>query len=102
MSLSFDVTHEGVRYTGHGSQLADILLPATLNRAQVAQLWGVSLGTVSKYVKRGTIPAPIAGSRKWSKAAVIRARDIGTARDVDKTADAPSPLEQWKQTRGRR
>lgn len=81
--------------------LAEILFPALLNRSQVAQLWGVSVNTVSRYVRNGTMPAPLPGSRRWSKAEVLRARDRLNNPDSG-TADAKiTPLEEWRRSRGR-
>lgn len=85
--------------------LLETVLPPTLTREQVAQLWGVSRNTVSSYVKRGAIPKPIPGSRKWSKAEVIRARD-NPAREAAAQAHAAedgnvTPFEKWRRARGR-
>ncbi len=84
--------------------LLETVLPPTLTREQVAQLWGVSRNTVSSYVKRGAIPKPIPGSRKWSKAEVIRARDNPTRGEPATTeaqADNITPFEKWRRARGR-
>jgi hypothetical protein len=54
----------------------------------------ISVQTFDAWVRKGILPGPILGTRRWSRIAIERA----LAGDVvASTADIwPSPFEQWK------
>ncbi|EXL10009.1 helix-turn-helix transcriptional regulator [Aquamicrobium defluvii] len=65
--------------------------PLTLTRQQAAALCGLSPAGFDVWVRKGIVPPAIAGTRRWSRAAVERA--LGAGPD-----DVPelSPFEQWE------
>jgi helix-turn-helix protein len=68
--------------------------PAVLTRAEAAEMCRISVQTFDTWVRKGILPGPIPGTRRWSRIAIERA----LAGDVvASTADIwPSPFEQWK------
>jgi len=73
---------------------ADNNWPAVLTRPEAAEMCRISMQTFDAWVRKGILPGPIPGTRRWSRIAIERA----LAGDVvASTADIwPSPFEQWK------
>src|SRR5262245_27276058 len=72
---------------------------ATLSRTALAQLLGVSPGTISRWVKVGVIPGPLPGTRRYAREAVIDRLRHGASVPH---ALPSSPFDQWMAARGQR
>jgi len=75
-------------------------LPLALRRSEAAQLCAISVSTFDSWVKRGTLPGPLPGTRRWSRAAIERAVNEGII-GAPVTASALSPFEEWKRANAR-
>jgi hypothetical protein len=76
------------------SRAADDNWPTVLTRPEAAEMCRISVQTFDTWVRKGILPGPIPGTRRWSRIAIERALagDI-----VASTTDIwPSPFEQWK------
>ncbi|MGN6487253.1 MAG: helix-turn-helix transcriptional regulator [Devosia sp.] len=61
-----------------------------LTRAEAAALCGLSVSGFDSWVRRGIVPGPIPGTKRWSRAALDRALSGAEAQpELD-------PFEQWK------
>ena len=68
--------------------------PLVLTRREAAQMCRISLQTFDSWVRKGILPGPIWGTRRWSRDAIERRLAGGV---VDLLANnQPSPFEQWK------
>jgi excisionase family DNA binding protein len=65
-----------------------------LTRQEAAELCRISVQTFDKWVRRGTLPGPIAGTRRWSRRDIERrlAGEIAAPPDLSPV----SSFEQWK------
>lgn len=52
-----------------------MIQPRLLRRAQVLELLNVRSSTLARWVERGIIPAPVAGTHRWDRLAIERALD---------------------------
>jgi hypothetical protein len=75
------------------------LWPPVLTRHDGAKMCGISVSTFDTWVRKGILPGPIAGTRRWSRRAMERrlAGEIAAR----STTDEPSPFEQWKRNHAR-
>jgi len=65
-----------------------------LTRPEAAKMCTISVQTFDAWVRKGILPGPIPGTRRWSRIAIERAL---AGDPVASTADiSPSPFEQWK------
>jgi predicted DNA-binding transcriptional regulator AlpA len=65
-----------------------------LTRHGAAKMCGVSLPTFDTWVRKGILPKPIRGTRRWSRLAVERAlAGVSAAASPD---SASSPYELWR------
>jgi predicted DNA-binding transcriptional regulator AlpA len=65
-----------------------------LTRRGAAKMCGVSLPTFDTWVRKGILPKPIHGTRRWSRLAVERAlAGVSAAASPD---SAQSPYELWR------
>lgn len=69
--------------------------PLTLTRQQAAELCGLSPSGFDLWVRRGIVPGPIAGTRRWSRVAIQRS--ISGA-ELEPANDNASPFEEWKRS----
>jgi predicted DNA-binding transcriptional regulator AlpA len=69
--------------------------PPVLRRSEAAKMCSISVQTFDAWVRKGILPPPMPGTRRWSRAAIERhlAGDGGAL----SPSEAPSPFEQWKQ-----
>lgn len=84
-------------------QVAAGMTPLALTRPEAAALCGVCPSTFDSWVRKGIIPGPIRGTRRWSRTALTRAVD-GTAEPSVSpmaTNDNLSPFEIWKRQNAR-
>jgi predicted DNA-binding transcriptional regulator AlpA len=51
--------------------------PLVLTRSQAAAVIGISVSTFDGWVRKGILPAPIAGTRRWSRVTIEGARAMG-------------------------
>jgi predicted DNA-binding transcriptional regulator AlpA len=71
--------------------------PLTLTRREAARLCGISVQTFDAWIRKGILPPPITGTRRWSRIAVER---YLTGDALRSPADRlSSPYEQWKRER---
>lgn len=72
--------------------------PLALTRAQAAALCHLSLTGFDSWVRKGIVPSPIPGTRRWSRVALERA--IAGEQPAAAVADNDnlSPFEQWKRS----
>lgn len=68
--------------------------PLTLTRPQAAALLGLTPAGFDVWVRKGIVPPAIAGTRRWSRAAIERAIS-GDAVDVEL-----DPFEAWEAEQG--
>lgn len=57
-----------------------------LTRQQAAELCNLTPSGFDSWVRRGILPGPVAGTRRWSSAALERALSGGAADDGDPEA----------------
>lgn len=81
------------------SHIEEMLTPApvigiTVDKAAACAYLGISAACFDDWRRRGILPAPIAGTRRWSVKALKTAIDG----DLDKAAldEAESALERWE------
>jgi hypothetical protein len=73
--------------------------PPVLTRREVAEICRISVQTFDAWVRKGILPGPIPGTRRWSRVGIERA----LAGDmIASIADAEhSAFEQWKRRNAR-
>lgn len=81
--------------TTKGAYLNEFRL--VLTRTQAAAVCEISVSTFDVWVRKGIMPGPITGTRRWSRAAIERSL-------MTEIAESPvefgsSPFETWKSTR---
>jgi predicted DNA-binding transcriptional regulator AlpA len=76
-------------------QAANDNWPLVLTRAEVAEMCRISVSTFDVWVRKGTLPRPIPGTRRWSRVAIERALSGGVAKAVT----SQSPFEEWRRAR---
>jgi hypothetical protein len=68
--------------------------PAVLTRSKAANMCAISIQTFDAWVRKGILPGPIPGPRRWSRDA-IQVRLAGEF-VASLANDQLSPFEQWK------
>ncbi|SDP47319.1 hypothetical protein SAMN05428967_2275 [Phyllobacterium sp. YR620] len=66
-----------------------------LTRPEAAALCHISAATFDSWVRRGVVPKPIVGTRRWSRIAIERAL-CGDQAPPMASNDNLSPFEVWK------
>jgi predicted DNA-binding transcriptional regulator AlpA len=84
---------EELRAIGTGGQVNRVW-PLVLTRPEGAKMCGISVKTFDAWVRKGVLPGPIAGTRRWSRGAMER--QLAGEIIPPSTTDQPSPFEQWK------
>lgn len=71
--------------------------PRLLSGTDAAAYCGVSLNTWSKWVAAGTMPPPVAGTRRWDRKAIDLALDklSGIETPDPLSSEEECPLEKW-------
>lgn len=72
-----------------------MMVPLTLTRAEAAELCSLTPSGFDSWVRRGIIPGPVPGTRRWSRAALEHALG-GAATNDDDPEDA---YRRWKESR---
>jgi hypothetical protein len=85
---------EEFRAIGIGDSHANCVWPLVLARPEAARMCGISVKTFDTWVRKGILPGPIAGTRRWSRDAMER--QLAGAIIPTPTTGLPSPFEQWK------
>lgn len=67
----------------------------TLTRAEAAELCGLSPSGFDVWVRKGIVPGPVVGTRRWSRAALEGALGQGKAANDDEEA----AYRRWKESR---
>ncbi len=67
-----------------------------LTRDEAAELCGLSPAGFDVWVRKGIVPGPVKGTRRWSRAALARALGGETAANDD---DAEAAYRRWKESR---
>lgn len=70
--------------------------PIALNREQAAALCGLSPSGFDVWVRKGIVPGPIKGTRRWSRDALEMA--LG-GRGAPANDDAEDAYRRWKESR---
>src|SRR5215210_1302273 len=65
-----------------------------LRRPEAAKMCRISLQTFDSWVRKGILPGPIAGTRRWSRGAIERRLEGQAA--AGSATEQVSPFEQWK------
>jgi hypothetical protein len=65
----------------------------TLTRSEAAELCHLTPSGFDSWVKRGIVPGPLPGTRRWSRAALTNALNGGAA----DRREPESVFERWKQ-----
>ena len=68
--------------------------PLVLTRHEAARMCSISVQTFDCWVRKGILPGPIPGTRRWSRCAIERLLAGGVAETS--STDQISPFEQWK------
>lgn len=68
----------------------------TLSRSEAAELCGVKPTGFDVWVRKGIVPGPMKGTRRWSRAALERALGGEVAANDD---DAEDAYRRWKESR---
>ncbi len=66
--------------------------PPVLTRCEAAKMCTISVQTFDSWVRKGVLPGPIPGTRRWSRYTIERC----LAGNAPSANDQPSPFEQWK------
>lgn len=66
-----------------------------ITRDQAAELCGLSPAGFDVWVRKGIVPGPVKGTRRWSRAALERA--LGG--EVAANDDAETAYRRWKESR---
>ena len=76
--------------------------PLVLTRCEVAEMCAISGPTFDSWVRKGILPGPIQGTRRWSRKAIEQrlAGDVAGER-ASVANDQPSPLDEWMAKRAR-
>jgi hypothetical protein len=68
--------------------------PPVLTRREAAEMCRISVQTFDSWVRKGILPGPISGTRRWSRSAIERRLAGGV---VASSANDPlSPFDEWK------
>ena len=67
--------------------------PLVLTRREAAKICRISVQAFDTWVRKGILPGPIAGTRRWSHDALER--HLAGQAVVPSAIDQPSPFEQW-------
>jgi hypothetical protein len=71
--------------------------PPVMTRLEAAEMCRVSVHTFDVWVRKGILPRPIQGTRRWSRIGIERALSGGNAeRSTD--CEQSSPFEDWKRS----
>ncbi len=70
-------------------------LPLTLTRDEAAELCGLSPAGFDVWVRKGIVPRPVKGTRRWSRAALERS----LSGEVAANDDAEDAYRRWKESR---
>jgi hypothetical protein len=81
-------------------QAANDNRPMVLTRPEASALCCVCPSTFDAWVRRGVVPGPMAGTRRWSRIAIERALAGDVAPPVASN-DNVSPFEAWKRQNAR-
>jgi hypothetical protein len=73
-----------------------ISAPRLLTRGQAAAYCGVGATTLTNWIERGIIPAPVAGTHRWDRKAIDVVLDILSRLDDKLEGNA---LDRWRATR---
>jgi helix-turn-helix protein len=68
--------------------------PFVLTRPEAAEMCRISAQTFGSWVRKGILPGPIPGTRRWSRVAIERGLAGGVVAPF--ANDHLSPFEQWK------
>jgi hypothetical protein len=68
--------------------------PPVLTRPEAAEMCRISVQTFDSWVRKGILPGPILGTRRWSRVAIERR--LSGAVVSPYASDQLSPFEQWK------
>lgn len=79
---------------GEGMGVVAVMEPIALTREQAAELCGLTPTGFDSWVKRGIVPSPIRGTRRWSRSALERALAGVTAAGAEDDPDAI--FNRWK------
>jgi hypothetical protein len=59
----------------------------------------ISVQTFDRWVRKGILPGPIFGSRRWSRGAIEE--HLSSHASVPPSIEQPSPFNQWKRDHAR-
>jgi hypothetical protein len=68
--------------------------PLVLTRRDAAKMCNISVQAFDTWIRKGSLPGPIAGTRRWSRDAIKRR--LADQAVVPSATDQSSPFEQWK------
>ena len=74
--------------------LSRVAEPLCVNRAEAAALCGLSAEGFDDWVRRGIVPSPIEGTRRWFLPAIRAA--LAQAAGCKSSAENLSAYDQWK------
>lgn len=68
--------------------------PRLMSRAEVAAYCGITPSAFADWQRRGIMPGPVPGTKRWDRAAVDRALD--KASGLQSATAAETPYQRWK------
>lgn len=74
--------------------------PRLMSRSEAAAYCGITPSAFADWQRRGIMPGPLPGTRRWDRAAVDRALD--KASGVQSVAPAETAYQRWKREQNAR
>jgi predicted DNA-binding transcriptional regulator AlpA len=68
--------------------------PLVMTRREATKMCRISVQTFDAWVRKGILPGPIPGTRRWSRSAIEQ--HLGGVISASPANDQFSPFEQWK------
>lgn len=81
--------------------MIDHLDKRLLTRQEAAKYCGLKPSAFSDWVRKGNLPNPVPGTRRWDKCAIDAKLDAMAGLAVDEVATG-SPLQKWQRERDAR
>jgi hypothetical protein len=94
MSSHWKFTEPDLRRVIRADEHANDNWPPVLTRREAAKMCRISVQTFDSWVRKGILPGPIPGTRRWSRVAIERGLAGGGIALF--ANEQLSPFEQWK------
>ncbi len=75
------------------------MTPRLLRRAQVLELLQVGSSTLARWIEKGIIPPPVAGTARWDRLAIERALDRAAGTEEPSAPTLAERAARWERSR---